>query len=136
MQPPHPNYHHPNRHQCNLSTTITTAISPSPLPSALQSPHHHNHHHHYHYQCNLPFTPATTTNTITATSPSPLPPPGEEVLSSIPAVAARSQLVGSVSVKCDRLKQKPWPPCSVSCVAASKIVRCQSWDPSAIKPSC
>ena len=32
--------------------------------------------------------------------------PGEEVLGSIHAVAARSLLVGSVSVLCDRLKQK------------------------------
>ena len=58
--------------------------------------------------------------------------PSEEVLSSIPGVVARSLLVGSVSVSCDRLRQKPWSPCSVSCVAAHKIVRRQSWDPSAI----
>ena len=44
--------------------------------------------------------------------------PGGEVLGSIPAVAARSSLVGSVSVKCDRLRQKSWSQCSVSCVAA------------------
>ena len=41
----------------------------------------------------------------------------------IPAVAARSLLVGSVSVSCDRLRQKSWSPSSVSCVAACKIVR-------------
>ena len=57
--------------------------------------------------------------------------PGEEVLGSIPAVAARSLLVGSVSVRCDLLRQKSWSPSSVSCVAARKIVRRQSWDPSA-----
>ena len=34
------------------------------------------------------------------------------------------------------LRQKSWSPRSVSCVAARKIVRHQSWDPSAIKPSC
>ena len=44
--------------------------------------------------------------------------PGEEVPGLIPAVAARSLLVGSVSVQCDRLRQKSWSPCSVSCVAA------------------
>ena len=49
--------------------------------------------------------------------------PGEVVPGSIPAVAARSLLVGSVSVKCDRLRQKSWSPSSVSCVAAHKIVR-------------
>ena len=49
--------------------------------------------------------------------------PGEEVPGSIPAVAVRSLLVGSVSVKCDRLRQKSWSPNSVSCVAARKIVR-------------
>ena len=43
---------------------------------------------------------------------------GEEVPSSIPAVAARSLLVGSVSVLNDRLRQKSWSPRSVSCVAA------------------
>ena len=48
--------------------------------------------------------------------------PGEEIPDSIPAVAARSLLVGSVSV-CDRLRQKSWSPSSVSCVAARKIVR-------------
>ena len=37
--------------------------------------------------------------------------PGEEVPGSIPAVAARSLLVGSVSV-CDRLRQKSWSPSS------------------------
>ena len=56
--------------------------------------------------------------------------PGEEVLGSIPSVA--TLLVGSVSVECDRLRQKPWSPHSVSCVAALAIVRCQSWSPSAI----
>ena len=61
--------------------------------------------------------------------------PGEEVLGSIPTVTAGSPLVGSVSVLCDLLRQKSWSPHSVSCVAASKIVRCQSWDPSAIKPT-
>ena len=62
----------------------------------------------------------------------------KEVLDPIPAVAAHSLLVGSVSVlvQCDRLKQKSWSPCSVSCVAGRKIVRRQSWDPSAILPSC
>ena len=49
--------------------------------------------------------------------------PGEEVPGSIPAVAARSVLVGSVSVLCDRLRQKSWSPSSVSCVTARKIVR-------------
>ena len=44
--------------------------------------------------------------------------PGEEVPGSIPSVAARSLLVGSVSVKCDRLRQKSWSSSSVSCVAA------------------
>ena len=58
--------------------------------------------------------------------------PGEEVLGFIPAVAARSLLVGSVSVLCYRLRQKSWSPRSVSCVAARKIVRRQSWGPSAI----
>ena len=53
--------------------------------------------------------------------------PGKEVLRSIPAVAARSLLVGSVSVYYDRLRQKSWPaPRSVSCVAALKILRRQS----------
>ena len=47
--------------------------------------------------------------------------PGEDVVGSIPAVAARSLLVGSVSVYCDRLRGKSWSPCSVS--AARKIVR-------------
>ena len=32
----------------------------------------------------------------------------------------------------DRLRQRSWSPCSVLCVAAPKIVRCQSWDSSAI----
>ena len=49
--------------------------------------------------------------------------PGEEVPGSIPAVAARFLQVGSVSVKCDRLRQKSWSPSSFSCVAARKIVR-------------
>ena len=49
--------------------------------------------------------------------------PGEEVPGSIPAVAARSLLVGWVSVQCDRLRQKSWSPSSVSCVAARKIAR-------------
>ena len=53
--------------------------------------------------------------------------PGEAVVGSIPAVAARFLLVGSVSVKCDRLRQKSWSPYSASCVAALKIVRRQSW---------
>ena len=58
--------------------------------------------------------------------------PGGEVLGSILSVAARSLRIGSVSVYCDRLRQKSWSPRSVSCVAASKIVRRQSWDPSEI----
>ena len=58
--------------------------------------------------------------------------PGEEVLGSIPAVAARSLLVGSVTVKCDWLRHKSWSPHSVSCVVARKIVRRQSSNPSAI----
>ena len=49
--------------------------------------------------------------------------PGEEVPSSIPTVAARSLLVGSVSVCCDRLRQKSWSPSSVLYVAARKIVK-------------
>ena len=49
--------------------------------------------------------------------------PGQEVPGSIPAVAARSLLVGSVLVLDDRLRQKSWSPSSVSCVAARKIVR-------------
>ena len=49
--------------------------------------------------------------------------PGQEVPGSIPAVAARLLLVRSVSVSCDRLRQKSWSPSSVSCVAARKIVR-------------
>ena len=49
--------------------------------------------------------------------------PGEEVPGLIPGVAARSLLVGSVSVKCNWLRQSPH---SVSCVAARKIVRRQS----------
>ena len=44
--------------------------------------------------------------------------PGEEVPDSVPAVATRSLLVGSVSVQCDRLRQKPWSPSYISCVAA------------------
>ena len=51
--------------------------------------------------------------------------PGEEVLCSIPAVAALTLLVGSVSVY-DRLRQKSWSSRSVLCVAARKIVRRQS----------
>ena len=62
--------------------------------------------------------------------------PGEEVVGSIPAVAALSLMVGSVSVVCDRLRQKPWPFYSVSCVTARKIIRSQSWDSSVMKPSC
>ena len=46
--------------------------------------------------------------------------PGEEVAGSISAVAL---LVGSVSVSCDRLRQKLWSPSSISCVAGRKIVR-------------
>ena len=47
----------------------------------------------------------------------------------IPAVAARSLLVGSVSV-CDRLKQvMVFPLCLVSCVAAHRIVRYQFFGP-------
>ena len=49
--------------------------------------------------------------------------PGEEVPGSIPAVAARYLLVGSVSVLCDRLRQKSWSPSYVLCVAARKIAR-------------
>ena len=52
--------------------------------------------------------------------------PGEEIMVLIPFVAAHSLLVGLVSVYCDRLRQKSWSPCFVSCVAACKIVRCQS----------
>ena len=48
--------------------------------------------------------------------------PGEEIPGSIPAVAARSLLVGSLSVY-DRLRRKSWSPSTVSCVAARKIVR-------------
>ena len=51
--------------------------------------------------------------------------PSEEVMGSISAVAALSLLVGSVSVQCDRLRQKSWSPRSVSCVAARKNVRRQ-----------
>ena len=58
--------------------------------------------------------------------------PGEEVLGSIPAVAANTLLVGSVSIQCDWLRQKSWSPHSVMCVAALKIVRRQSWGSSAI----
>ena len=58
--------------------------------------------------------------------------PCEKVLGSIPIEAARSLQAGSVSVYCDRLRQKSWSPRSVSGVAARKIVRRQSWDPSAI----
>ena len=39
---------------------------------------------------------------------------GEKILGSIPAVAARSLVVGSVSVKCDRLRQKSLSPRSAS----------------------
>ena len=49
--------------------------------------------------------------------------PGEEVPGSISTVAARSLLVGSVSVKCDQLRQKSWSPRSFSCVAGRKIFR-------------
>ena len=42
----------------------------------------------------------------------------EEVLGSIPAVTARSLLVGLVSVLCDRLRQKSWSPRSASCAGA------------------
>ena len=58
--------------------------------------------------------------------------PGEGVLDSIPAVTARSLLVGSVSLLCDQLRQKSWSSHSVSCVAAREIVRRQSWDSSVI----
>ena len=57
---------------------------------------------------------------------------GEEAPGSIAAVAARSLLVASVLVWCNRLRQKLWSPRSVSCVAARKIVRRQSWDQSTI----
>ena len=49
--------------------------------------------------------------------------PGEEDPGSIHTVAARSLLVGSVSVLYDWLRQNSWSPSSVSCVAARKIVR-------------
>ena len=50
--------------------------------------------------------------------------PCEEVLGSISAVAARSLLVGSVSLQCDLLRETSWSSRSpVSCVAARKIVR-------------
>ena len=49
--------------------------------------------------------------------------PGEEVLGQIPAAAASSSLVGSVSVLCDRLRQKLWSSRSVSCAAARKIFK-------------
>ena len=39
--------------------------------------------------------------------------PGEEVPGLIPAVAPCSLMVGSVSVTCDQLRQKPWSPSSV-----------------------
>ena len=55
--------------------------------------------------------------------------PGEEVPCSIPAVAARSLPTGSVSVQCDRLRQKSWSPSTVSCVASRKIVRCSVMAP-------
>ena len=45
--------------------------------------------------------------------------PGDEVVGSIPTVAARSLLVGSVSV-CDRLRQESWSPRSVSCSTQDK----------------
>ena len=48
---------------------------------------------------------------------------GEEVPGSIPAVAPLSLLVGSVSVKCDRLRQNAWSPRPVSYVVGGKIVR-------------
>ena len=51
-------------------------------------------------------------------------------MGSIPAAVAFSLLVGSVSVYCDRLRQKSWCPHSVSCVWQHvKYVRRQSWDP-------
>ena len=37
-----------------------------------------------------------------------------------------------VKKSCDRVRQKSWSPRSVSCVAACKILRSQSWDPTAI----
>ena len=40
--------------------------------------------------------------------------PDQEVMDSSPAPSVRSLLVGSVSVKCDRLRQKSWSPHSVS----------------------
>ena len=58
--------------------------------------------------------------------------PGEEAVGSIPAVATCFLLFGLGSVKCDRLRQKSWSPHSVSCVAARKFVRRQSWIPSKI----
>ena len=61
--------------------------------------------------------------------------PDEEALGSIPTVATRTLLVGSVLVKCDRLRQKSWSARPVSCVTATKIVRRQSWDPSEIYPN-
>ena len=48
---------------------------------------------------------------------------GGELPGLIPTVAACSLLAGSVSVKCDRLRQKSWFPSSVSIVAERKIVR-------------
>ena len=47
--------------------------------------------------------------------------PCDEVPGSIPAVAARPLLVGSLSVQCDRLRRKSWSPRFVSCVAARKL---------------
>ena len=55
--------------------------------------------------------------------------PGEEAVGSVPVVATRSLLVGSVSVYCKQLRQKSWPPRSVSYVAVRIIIRRQSWDP-------
>ena len=54
----------------------------------------------------------------------PAPTPGEEVPGSILVPAARSLLIGSVSVQRGRLRQRLWSFRSVSCVAALKIVRC------------
>ena len=39
---------------------------------------------------------------------------GGSVLGSIPSVAVRTLQAGSVSIKCDRLRQKSWSPRSVS----------------------
>ena len=42
------------------------------------------------------------------------PTPFNEVVGSISALAARSLLVGSLSVSSDRMRQKSWCRCSVS----------------------